>query len=291
MPTIQDTAYPRFKTYIPSRDLSAIYSPTPDDLALARSVTRGKVTNLGFLILLKTFQRLGYFVTINQVPIAIVEHIAALTLNSSVVSDLVAYDPSKTRKRHMQTIRQNLNIHYYDKEARHIMLLAMREAARTKEDLADIINVGIEELIRKRYDLLNIEEKARLDTLFTPEPEAHFTPWNYLKQEPGSPTLTHLKVWLDRQAWLSQYHIRQEILQDIPDAKIKHFAAEAKTLDAARMLEMESRKRLTLAASLLKLQSARVLDDLAEMLIKRMSVIHQRGKEALTAYHIRSTAN
>lgn len=316
MPTIQDTAYPRFKTYIPSRDLSAIYSPTPDDLALARSVTRGKVTNLGFLILLKTFQRLGYFVTINQVPIAIVEHIAALTLNSSVVSDLVAYDPSKTRKRHMQTIRQNLNIHYYDKEARHIMLLAMREAARTKEDLADIINVGIEELIRKRYELpafdtlvrgarhvrsilyrqfyqqvdvlLNIEEKARLDTLFTPEPEAHFTPWNYLKQEPGSPTLTHLKIWLDRQAWLSQYHIRQEILQDIPDAKIKHFAAEAKTLDAARMLEMESRKRLTLAASLLKLQSARVLDDLAEMLIKRMSVIHQRGKEALTAYHIRN---
>ncbi len=153
MPTIQDTAYPRFKTYIPSRDLSAIYSPTPDDLALARSVTRGKVTNLGFLILLKTFQRLGYFVTINQVPIAIVEHIAALTLNSSVVSDLVAYDPSKTRKRHMQTIRQNLNIHYYDKEARHIMLLAMREAARTKEDLADIINVGIEELIRKRYEM------------------------------------------------------------------------------------------------------------------------------------------
>ena len=126
----------------------------------------------------------------------------------------------------MQTIRQNLNIHYYDKEARHIMLLAMREAARTKEDLADIINVGIEELIRKRYELpafdtlvrgarhvrsilyrqfyqqvdvlLNIEEKARLDTLFTPEPEAHFTPWNYLKQEPGSPTLTHLTANTDQ---------------------------------------------------------------------------------------------
>lgn len=54
------------------------------------------------------------------------------------------------------------------------------------------------------------------------------------------------------------------------------------------MLEMESRKRLTLAASLLKIQSARVLDDLAEMLIKRMSVIHQRGKEALADYHIQN---
>jgi TnpA family transposase len=54
------------------------------------------------------------------------------------------------------------------------------------------------------------------------------------------------------------------------------------------MLEMESRKRVTLAASLLKVQSARVLDDLAEMLIKRLSVIHRRGKEALADYRVRN---
>lgn len=78
------------------------------------------------------------------------------------------------------------------------------------------------------------------------------------------------------------------MLDSIPDVKIQHFAAEAKTLDTARMLEMEPRKRLTLAVSLLKVQSARVLDDLAEMLIKRMSAIHQKGKEALADYHVRN---
>ena len=53
-------------------------------------------------------------------------------------------------------------------------------------------------------------------------------------------------------------------------------AAEARTFDAARMLEIEPQKRLTLAVSLLKVQSNRVLDDLAEMFIKRMPIIAQR---------------
>jgi len=54
------------------------------------------------------------------------------------------------------------------------------------------------------------------------------------------------------------------------------------------MLEIEPRKRLTLAVSLVNVQSARVLDDLAEMLVKRMSAIHQRGKDALADYHVRN---
>lgn len=315
MPTIQETAYPRLKTHVSARDLAAIYTPTLDELAWAKQVTRGEAAYLGFLILLKTFQRLGYFVPVSQVPTAIVEHLAALTRTHTALSDLASYDLSGTRKRHLQIIRPTLHVHYYGKEARHAMLLAMSEAARTKEELADLINVAIEELVRKKYELpafdtlvrgarharsilyrqfyqqvdatLSTEEKACLETLFVPEPESRFTPWNTLKQEPGSPTLTHLKVWLDRQAWLTQYRIGLQVLADIPAVKVQHFAAEAKTLDAARMLEMEPRKRLTLAASLLRVQSARVLDDLAEMLIKRLSVIHQKGKDALADYHVR----
>ena len=316
MPTIQETAYPRLKTNVSARDLAAIYTPTPKELALAEQTTRGKQAHLGFMILLKTFQRLGYFVPISQVPTTIVEHIAALTQTDAALPDLAGYDLSGTRKRHTQIIRQTLHVHYYGKEARHTMLLAMSAAAKTKEDLADLINIAIEELVRKKYELpafdtlirgahharsvlyrqfyqqvdtaLSTPEKANIDALFTPEPESRFTPWNNLKQEPGSPTLTHLKVWLDRQNWLTKYRIERQALDDIPDVKIQHFAAEAKTLDAARMLEMEPRKRLTLAASLLRVQSARVLDDLAEMLIKRMSAIHQKGKEALADYHVRN---
>lgn len=316
MPTLQETAYPRLKSVVSARDLTTLYTPTQNELALAEQSTRGEGSHLSFLILLKTFQRLGYFPLLSQVPPAIVEHIATLTQTQVALSELAGYDLSGTRKRHLQIIRQTLHIQIFGREARHAMLLAMSEAARTKEDLADLINVAIEELVRKKYELpafdtlvraarhiravvyhqfyrhveatLTQEERDGIETLFVPEPQTRFTPWNTLKQEPGSPTLTHLKLWLDRQVWLAQYRIGEKVLQGIPDVKVKHFAAEARTLDAARMLEMEPGKRRTLAASLLRVQSARVLDDLAEMLLKRLSSLHQKGKDALAEYHLRN---
>ena len=316
MPTIQETAYPRLKSNVSARDLATIYTPTPNELALAEQSTRGEGSHLSFLILLKTFQRLGYFPLLSQVPPVIVEHIATLTQTQTTLPELAGYDLSGTRKRHLQIIRQTLHIQIFGREARHAMLLAMSEAARTKEDLADLINVAIEELVRKKYELpafdtlvraarhiravlyrdfyrhvaatLTPEEQACIDALFVAETDTRFTAWNTLKQEPGSPTLTHLKLWLDRQIWLAQYQIGEKVLEGIPDVKVKHFAAEARTLDAARMVEIEPRKRRTLAASLLKVQSARVLDDLGEMLIKRLSSLHQKGKDALAEYHMRN---
>ena len=44
---------------------------------------------------------------------------------------------------------------------------------------------------------------------------------------------------------------------------------------------MAPAKRYTLAATLIELQYARVLDDLTEMFIKRMMRIHRLGREAL----------
>lgn len=313
MPTLQETAYPRLKSRPSARDLAALYTPSPDEIALAQSSTHGEVALLGFLVLLKTFQRLGYFILVAQVPSPILEQIARATHTEAALPALSGYDTSGTRFRHLNVIRQHLQIRPSGPHARHAMLLAMKEAARTKEHLADLVNVGIEELIRQRYELpgfdtlargarhvravlyrqfyhqveaaLTKEEIDRIEALFVPEPSTRYTPWNTLKQEPGNPSLTHLKSWLDRLAWLAGYPLGETLLAGIPDAKVRHFAAEAKTLDAARLLAMEPRKRHTLAASLLRVQSARVRDDLAEMLIKRMAAIHQKGKEALQAYH------
>jgi TnpA family transposase len=312
LPTLQETAYPRLKSSVSARDLATLYTPTAEELALAQQATRGAAALLGFLVLLKTFQRLGYFVLISQVPGAIVEHVARITQTEGALPDLPGYDASGTRVRHLHVIREHLQVRPCDHAARRSMLQAMHEAARTKEHLADLVNVGIEALVRQRYELpafdtlvraarqvrvtlyrqfyrqvdgaLTAEEKAALQGLLVPEPETHFTPWNQLKQEPGHPSLTQLRRWLERQDWLAQYRIRDKVLAGIPDVKVQHFAAEAKTLDAARMLAVEPQKRFTLAVSLLTVQAASVLDDLAEMLLKRMAALHQRGREALETY-------
>jgi hypothetical protein len=71
MPSLQDTAYPRIKHSVSSKELTTLYTPTPDELALAARVARGRVPQVAFLILLKTFQRLGYAMPLADLPAAL----------------------------------------------------------------------------------------------------------------------------------------------------------------------------------------------------------------------------
>jgi hypothetical protein len=72
----QDTAYPRFKSRLTPSELERFYTPTEDELAFCVTAARSPTTRMGFVILLKTFQRLGYFVLSSQVPEPIIKHIA-----------------------------------------------------------------------------------------------------------------------------------------------------------------------------------------------------------------------
>ena len=75
MPTKAETDYPRLKNYVTSRELIKIYTSTQQEFALANKYTKKGATKLGFLVKLKTFQRLGYFVSSDLILNAIVKHI------------------------------------------------------------------------------------------------------------------------------------------------------------------------------------------------------------------------
>jgi hypothetical protein len=106
-----------------------------------------------FLILLKTFQRLGYAVQTQAVPASIVQHIATATNLTVSQRELAHYDAAVTRRRHLSLIRDYLHLHAYSPTAKTVMEEAIRTAAATKQDLADLINVAIEELVRQRFEL------------------------------------------------------------------------------------------------------------------------------------------
>jgi len=61
MPTVHETAYPRLKSSVSYRELTDHYTPTEAELELAGRASKGEAARLGFLVLLKTFQRLGYY--------------------------------------------------------------------------------------------------------------------------------------------------------------------------------------------------------------------------------------
>lgn len=312
MPTIHETAYPRLKNIFTKEELRDVYTPSQNERTLADKAASSRSLKAFFLIQLKTFQRLGYFISLSNVPIAIVDHIAEPLQCQIRRRDLLAYDRSRRRRRHMWVILQHFGVKRYGTAARRAVVRAIRKAAEVKEDLADLINVVIEELIRQRFELpgfSTLEEEARrgraevnrmiytrvfdalgetgrqqIDRILTADSESSRTLWQAIKQDPGSPTLTHLRELNLHLKWLSQQNIGKSALLMVPEAKVRQFAAEARSLDAARMQEMEPHKRYALATALIRTQVAGALDDIGQMLIKRMTKFHQKGEAALEEF-------
>jgi len=75
------------------------------------------------------------------------------------------------------------------------------------------------------------------------------------------------KVWQDRLAWLMELGAMEPLLKDIPPAIVKHFAAEARALDASELQDYETGKRLTLLACLIRQTQMSTQDDLIDMFL------------------------
>ena len=109
--------------------------------------------------------------------------------------------------------------------------------------------------------------------------------WRAMKIDRGAATLAQFRQLVTRLRWLKALDLQPPgLFADVPPVKVRHFAREALSLDAGRMLEMEENKRLTLAAALVRQQIARRLDDIGEMVIRRMRKAHARARQALADY-------
>lgn len=314
MASIERTAYPRFKRSPSARELDTLYTPTEDELQFARLIARKIQPRFGLLLLLKAFQRLGYFPAMEDIPVAIVQHVRATAGIDAEIS--AAYAEPRTLYRHHLAIRERLSVSAWGDEGLRVASEAMATAAEVMDNPADLINVAIEELVRQRIELpafstldrlsrrirtlvngrffeavlaqLTEAERGQLDALLevgdSPQKKSLFFA---LKQLPKRSSLEHLQELLDHIVKLSNTVGADHHLADIPNAKIKHFAAEAKALDAAELKKFTSPKRYVLVLSLIHRARVQARDDLADMFIKRMSHIHRRGKDELERLRIR----
>lgn len=314
MPSISDSAYPRLKSHPSPNDLHEIYTPKEHELTFARERTRLPVQRLGLLLLLKTFQRLGYFVRYSDIPAPIVQHIATCVGLSDVPQSMEVYDDTDIARRHSNLVLEYLGVTTYGSAARQVIIDTCHQASRTRDDLPDIINMAIEELVRQRHELpafstlLRIARTARslsnrgyqtrfceslsndarqrlLAVLSRPEEKSRSL-WDQVKHEPKRATVTQLKEFLHHLRWLQQQNLATDAFKSIPEAKIRQFAAEARALDLASINDMPERKRLTLAAALILKQVAQALDDIAGMFIRVVKKMHNNANEALTLYRV-----
>lgn len=306
MPATYETAYPRLKHSISERELQEFYTPSADEFALANEAAKGIGHKVCFLILLKTFQRLGYFMPLHDVPKLIAEYISLLFGVHYEAIEWEAYDQSGTRRRHTALIRERLNVRPFDKAAQQISEATFRSVAETREDLDDLVNAAIEELVRQRYELpgfrtlldtarrlraeinrryfqdvwsaLGEQRRHLIDDLLLTDQTSHRSLWQSVKLDPGAPTLKEFRRLVERLKWLKSLRLHQPgLLATIPPIKAQRFAREAASLDAARMLELEEEKCYALVIALVQQQMARCLDDLGEMIIRRMRKAHARA--------------
>ena len=98
-----------------------------------------------------------------------------------------------------------------------------------------------------------------------------------VKREPKHLTVPQLKDFLAHLRWLQEQNVAASAFQEIPETKIRQFAAEARSLDLTSLNDMPERKRLTLAAALILKQVAQALDDVADKFVRPVKENAQQG--------------
>ena len=307
MTSIERTAYPRFKRQFTTKELIEIYTPTNSEIAFAYSTTKGEINILNLLVILKSFQRLGYFPSIPDVPLKIINHIRShLKFKDDIV---LGYENKKTMYRHRTAIRSYLQVKSFNQTALHLAVSAVNESATVMDNPADLMNVTIAELIKNRYELpgfntlnrlvrrvrnlvnqnlfklvlsrINDDYQQRLLDLLDNHPVEYRSLYNNIKQLPKRPTRNHLNDLIVHLIWLDSLGDTKSLLTGITAAKIQHFAAEARVLDASEIKEFNLPKRITLILCLIHSAQVTTRDNLVEMFLKKMRLIHNNAKKEL----------
>jgi len=311
MATIERTAYPRFAEAWAPQELLAGYTPLPDELEWARRSTRGERPRLGLLVLLKVFQQLHYFPSLDSIPVAVIDHVrAAAGIGEAVPFD---YDTrsSPTLFRHYIAVRTFMDVKpYYGTDANMIATRAADTAALTMDQQVDIINATIDELIARNIELpafstldrlteqiharaqarlfrrvtrrLTSEQKLALDRLVAREISERQTAYNRIKRHAKRPSRQNLDLLIDQIAWLEELGDFSLAVAGIPASKLRSLAQQAMALDASALRnDITAEKRYTLIVALLNRMRVRTRDDLAEMFVRRMAAIHKRASDEL----------
>jgi TnpA family transposase len=307
MTSIERTAYPRFKRLITARELHVFFTPSGEELAWAKEVTDLDEHQLALLLALKSYQRMGCFPKLEDVPDQVVEFVCrAVELSDTIVP---VHGSQRTAKSHRSMVRERCGVRYDGSAARKLAEETMRIEAASKNNPADLINIALEKLVEagleiprfstldamastvrgqvneeilagirsrmseeERYRLLGLPDVIGLDrtTLF-----------NALKQHPGRATWSNFRRLKSHLEWVDGLGDTDTWLQGVAAAKVADFAGEAEAQDAATLKDYTEDKRVALIACLAAKARMRGRDDVATMFCKRMAAKVKKAREEL----------
>jgi len=319
MAAIYQTAYPRLKSNPSVEDLVTVYTPSNDEIELMNNYSRRPIARLGLMILLKTFQRLGYFVLVSDVPEKIVNHIMECLESGFKTEKLDTYDTSGTRQRHMKIIRDYLGVTPINHNTLNFLKSGMQDAATTKEEVSDIINIGLESMTNVHYELpsfstflreanaaraganrliyeniyssLSTAAKEMIQNILSSglKNELSKSLWEEIKQEPKKPTLNNVRSFAQHLHWLRGFNdcLPQNI--SLPESKLKRLITEARALNISDMNKLSEHKKYTLVTLFIQSQTQKALDDITDIFIRIIQKIVLGAQNALKEHQISQT--
>lgn len=319
MSSIEKTAYPRFpkRKKITSIELNRSYSLQPDEINMINLAANTSKLRLNMAIQLKTFQRLGYFVEMDEIPLEIIVHIRQSLKYHHRLSP--GYSNNKSLYRHRQKIREFLNVKRWGYEngdgvkIHHGMKMIIKYAYDTSHsmnNIPDIINAVIERLVHASYELPSFYQLNRLvrhtrhsvnnkifretmkkirvshqsevlSHLLKLQSGTQRTLFSKLKNLPKRPSIKKFHEFVDYFQWLMSFGNVMGCLDGIAKVKIEQFAEEANQLTADELDDFNEAKRYTLIASLIYRSQANAKDALATMFCRLISIAHKQSKKEL----------
>ena len=309
MTSLERTAYPRFKQAITASELEEFYTPSKKEVAFARQFAKGTQPRLTLLVLLKSFQKLGYLPKIDVVPFAIIKYIAGIVYEFRLEHHL-DNTSKRTRIRYRRAIYQFLNLKPYRAGGEKVIKDIVRQVALTMSDPADLINVAIEKLVLQRFELPGFStidktvERIRnrvhrqlykqvsgklteaeiniLDNLLKRSADKTRYPVTRLKALPQKASLTFVRHWEKHLAWVEDILDPTTHLSGLSHTKLEQFATQAYQMEVSDLkgIRHDGRRR-TLLLCLLYLMQIRTRDQLGDMYVRRMRLMHVHGKKQL----------
>ncbi len=210
--------------------------------------------------------------------------------------------------------RDYLNLKAFKEDCEDFISRIAEEAAQTKQELADIINVVIEELVRQRFELpafstllraagharstvndrlyssihasLSNERRLELDALLEVGDNVIMSDWQRIKQEPRKPTNKEIRNYLSHLTWLKSWVDRLPKINCIAAAKWRQLVLESRALDVAELKRTKPNKRYTLIVVLIHSQLRNTMDDAISVLIRKMNSLHNKANQRLQEHHL-----
>ena len=310
MTAIDRTAYPRPGSSLTVEELEARYHLNDADLFFVHGKASSDAGRLTLAVLLKCRQDLGYFPALCAIHIGTITHLAA-QLDLASVTPLLDEARQKTMlHRYRTAVRSHLGVLPFSETAEQMISATVLAAAEMMSDPADLINRAIETLGKASIDLpafstldrlvnhlrtqvhtrMYMQVTARvtsdtamvLDELLAVPEGSTTTPFNRLKQAPGTARPETIRLWTERLEWLASLVDPDPLLDGINHTKLRQFASEARALEVSELRAITQPGRCyTLVLSLLRQVRAQCRDELIEMLLRRVRKTQVAAKEKL----------